>query len=35
MSTGTCGCCEHGNEQSGSIKGDVIIEFIGDYQLLH
>jgi hypothetical protein len=35
MSTKTCGCCEHGNEHSGSIKGDVIIELIGDYQLLH
>jgi hypothetical protein len=35
MSKGACGCCEHGNEHSGSIKSDVIIDLIGDYQLLY
>jgi hypothetical protein len=28
------GCCEHGNEPSGSVKGETFLEEISDYQLL-
>jgi hypothetical protein len=28
------GCCEHGNEPSGSIKGGELVEYLSDYQLL-
>jgi hypothetical protein len=28
------GVCEHGNEHSGSIKGEEFLEQLSDYQLL-
>jgi hypothetical protein len=27
------GCCEHGNEHSGSIKGEELVDQLSDYQL--
>jgi hypothetical protein len=28
------GCCEYGNENSGSIKDRIFLDHLGDYQLL-
>jgi hypothetical protein len=28
------GCCEHGNEPSGSIKGGEFVDYLDDCQLL-
>jgi hypothetical protein len=28
------GCCEHGNESSGSIKGEEFLDKLSDYKLL-
>jgi hypothetical protein len=28
------GCCEHGNEPSGSIKGGNLLDYLSDYKLL-
>jgi len=28
------GSCEHGNEPSGSVKGDGVLDQLNDYQLL-
>jgi hypothetical protein len=28
------GCCEHGNEHLGSLKGGEIVEYLSDYLLL-
>jgi hypothetical protein len=28
------GSCEHGNEPSGSIRGEEVLDYLSDYQLL-